>query len=132
MTESERAHLRAELRALVAENAKTLNLAPTAALDMTNRLLAAGALLTGGRVAMPDGSSPIGYVENVFRADPEAAHLFAPLATERPSAPHAPAPKRPTPRRPSGGASTPAEAAKTRAEYLAGLTARLAQGNGHD
>lgn len=76
MTETERARARAELRALVAENATTLKLAPAAALDVVNRLLDAGAVMVGERVVMPCGTAPLAYAENVFRGDPDAAHLF--------------------------------------------------------
>lgn len=77
MNDSERARLRAELRAIVAENATALKLAPAATLDVVNRLLAAGAAMVGDRAAMPCGTSPLAYAENVFRHDPESAHLFA-------------------------------------------------------
>src|SRR4051812_48187171 len=93
LNDTERALLRAEVRALVSENATALRLVPTAALDLTNRLLAAGALLVGGRVSMPDGSNPISYVENVYRHDPDSAHLFSPPTNGGPSPPEPPPPK---------------------------------------
>lgn len=76
MTEHEVARLRAEVRALVAENATVLNLAEAAPADVVNRLLGAGALWVGGRVAMPCGTDPIAYASTVFGADPASAHLF--------------------------------------------------------
>lgn len=69
--------MRAELRALVAENTNNLKLAPAAALDVVNRLIAAGAVMVGDRVAMPCGTPPLAYATNVFGCDPDSAHLFA-------------------------------------------------------
>lgn len=127
MTETEQARLRAEIRALVAENSAGLGLAPAAALDLSSRLLAAGALVVGDRVAMPDGSNPIDYARTVFRGDPDAAHLFA----QPEAVTHVPV-KAAAVMRERPDVSTPRGAAKTRAEYLASLTARLAHGNGHE
>ena len=122
-------HLRALLRAELAENAERLRLKNGAAPDVTHRLLKAGVTITADRLVMPCGRSPIDYVEQILRPEIDGlggGYLFEPPATDAPPAPRTAKPA------PAADVSTPAAAAKTRARRHSEVMAKLARANGED
>lgn len=127
MKPQEMAHLRAELRAVVAENAEEIGLRREAAPDMVERLLRAGATFMGDRVVMPDGRDPATYAKDVIRPGfdgLQSEHLFESAPTP------APQPKAKPPAAAPADVSTPTAAARTRKGRIDAVTAKLAAANG--